>query len=112
MGVEVSVETRKLSKLIRDLAPQQITALLMRAGFMAEAGARIAAPVDTGILRNSLRTEKTGPKEVSVGSNVEYAPFVEMGTRFMQARAYLEPAIKAAVEWLMRELLKVFRRAQ
>ncbi len=49
--------------------------------------------VDTGRLRNSItykavRTERA----VYIGTNVEYAPYVELGTRKMRARPYLKPA--------------------
>ncbi len=36
-------------------------------------------PVDTGTLRRSI-TYKVADKEAYIGTNVEYAPFVEFGT--------------------------------
>jgi HK97 gp10 family phage protein len=49
--------------------------------------------VDTGNLRNSLTHEVVG-KDVYIGTNVEYAPYVEFGTSKMQERPYLRPAVK------------------
>lgn len=54
--------------------------------------------VDTGRLRNSI-THQVGETEskepcVYVGTNVEYAPFIEFGTSRMAARPYLKPAIE------------------
>lgn len=48
--------------------------------------------VDTGNLRNSI-THDVGTDEVVIGTNVEYAPYVELGTRKMKARPFLRNAI-------------------
>lgn len=54
--------------------------------------------VDTGRLRNSITHQvgETDSKEpcVYVGTNVEYAPWVEGGTSKMKARPYLKPAVE------------------
>jgi hypothetical protein len=55
--------------------------------------------VRTGRLRASI-TWRPGQDDVSpyvdIGSNVLYAPYVELGTRRMAARPYLRPALQAA----------------
>ncbi len=55
--------------------------------------------VRTGRLRGSitwrLAADALSPY-VDVGTNVFYAPFVELGTSRMQARPFLRPALKAA----------------
>lgn len=50
-------------------------------GGMAEGYAKGLTPVKTGALRNSIthKVDKAG-KTVTVGSNVHYAPYVELGT--------------------------------
>lgn len=48
--------------------------------------------VITGRLRNSI-THKVSGDDVTVGSEVEYAEFVELGTRKAPAYPYLKPAI-------------------
>ena len=62
-------------------------------GGKAETYAKELCVVDTGNLRNSI-THQTDPAEkaVAIGSNVEYAPYVEMGTSRMKAQPYLRPA--------------------
>ena len=51
--------------------------------------------VRTGRLRNSITHEvETSEKAVYVGSNVEYAPYVELGTYRMAPRPFIEPAIE------------------
>jgi HK97 gp10 family phage protein len=47
-----------------------------------------------GNLRNSITHEVEG-KEAKVGTNVEYAPYVELGTSKMAAQPYLNPALEA-----------------
>lgn len=47
--------------------------------------------VDTGWLRNSIAHAVDGDAAY-IGTNVEYAPYVELGTVKMKARPYLRPA--------------------
>ena len=50
-------------------------------GDKAEYYAKELTPVDTGRLRNSITYDvKTDEKAVYVGTNVEYAEYVELGT--------------------------------
>lgn len=62
-----------------------------------EAEAKKRCPVRTGRLRASIHTGKIRDRVYFVGSNVEYAPFVEFGTRKMTARPYLRPAVRKVV---------------
>ena len=51
--------------------------------------------VRTGRLRNSISYGvDTDEPAVYIGSNVEYAPYVELGTSKMRARPYLKPAVE------------------
>lgn len=73
-------------------------------GEMVVQRARELCPVDTGRLRNSITHRMGGGgfsfpgmgasvgKEVTVGSNVEYAAYVELGTSKMDAQPFLRPA--------------------
>lgn len=81
-----------LSELILQAATSQIEKALEKVGMEAERNAKLACPVDTGRLRNSI--SHTHDKNTAyVGTNVEYAPYIEFGTSKMAARPYLEPAI-------------------
>lgn len=56
------------------------------------------APADTGRLRRSITrgnpyTTANG-QAIGVGTNLEYAPFQELGTKFMDPHPYLRPAIE------------------
>lgn len=62
-------------------------------GLAAEGYAKRACPVDTGNLRNSItHVVESGEDAVYVGTNVEYAPYVEMGTSRTAAQPFLRPA--------------------
>jgi HK97 gp10 family phage protein len=56
--------------------------------------ARQLVPVRTGHLRQSIYAE-VHEWIVRIGAEATYALFVEFGTRYMQARPYLYPAIQA-----------------
>lgn len=70
---------------------------LEKIGLTAEAYAKKDCPVDTGRLRNSI-THVTLPAKhaVYIGTNVEYAAAVELGTSHPKRKAhpYLRPAAK------------------
>ena len=57
-------------------------------------GAVENCPVDTGRLRQSITVKKLEPAVYSVGTNVEYAPYVEYGTRHQAPQPYFRPAIE------------------
>ena len=52
------------------------------------------APVDTGALRNSIRVEETRDG-AAVGTDLEYAPFVEYGHKGVPPHPFLSPAVEA-----------------
>ncbi len=91
MDIKFKMES-DFSDLIEQAAFSQIETALEKVGLMAERNAKIACPVDTGRLRNSI--SHTHDKNTAyVGTNVEYAPYVEMGTTNTKAQPYLKPAI-------------------
>jgi HK97 gp10 family phage protein len=72
---------------------------LARSAVKVEAAAIRLCPVDTGRLRSSITHQLTVDGQgllALVGTNVEYAIFVELGTRFSPAQPFLRPALRAA----------------
>ena len=61
-------------------------------GLTAEGFAKKKCPVDTGRLRNSISHAST-EDTAYVGTNVEYAVYVEMGTKNTKSQPYLRPAV-------------------
>lgn len=62
-----------------NLDEKKLNQILSQACLIVENQARRDAPVDNGVLRNSIRSEVEGKQGV-VGTNIEYAPYVEFGT--------------------------------
>lgn len=78
---------------------------LARRAIRVEAAAKMNASgppgpnVRTGRLRNSITWRLMMAPDglhAIVGSNVHYAPYVELGTSRMRARPFLRPALEAA----------------
>lgn len=104
-----------------EIESRALKALTM-CGMVVERAAKQLATVDTGLLRNSITWALAGKKpavqsykadkpkngviqtgeysgtapddglSVYVGTNVEYAPYVELGTSKQEAQPYLKPA--------------------
>ena len=70
-----------------------IAKALTKIGQQAEGNAKLICPTDTGRLKNSI-TNQIDMQEnaVYIGTNVEYAPYVELGTRRRDPHPYLRPA--------------------
>lgn len=70
-----------------------IAKALTMIGQQAEGYAKLVCPVDTGRLRNSITNQiDLQENAVYIGTNVEYAPYVELGTSRMSPHPYLKPA--------------------
>jgi HK97 gp10 family phage protein len=67
---------------------------LAKTAFDTESLAKLYAPVDTGNLMNSIAADKVRELTWRVTANAEYAIYVEIGTRRMDAQPYLEPALR------------------
>lgn len=76
----------------RDGLDAALTRALEKVGLVAEGYAKRLCPVDTGRLRNSITHAMEGSEAVVIGTNVEYAPYVELGTSRQKAQPYLRPA--------------------
>lgn len=91
MDIKIKME-HDFSDLIKQAAFSQINTALNKVGMMMERNAKMVCPTDTGRLKNSI-THTNDKNTAYVGTNVEYAPYVEMGTVNTDAQPYLKPAI-------------------
>ena len=101
-----------------DLIGNPVKDALTKAAIIVQNQAKVNATgrpgpfVQTGRLRGSISYSLEGaaiPSWARVGSDVEYAPFVEYGTSKMQSYAFLEPALeqrRADIEGLLVEAAK------
>ncbi len=76
MGLVVKDHTREFEDAFR----RQVRLALMECGAHAEGIAKALCPVATGRLHDSIVSEMDGDGKVVIGTNVEYAAFVELGT--------------------------------
>ena len=120
MSVEIKKDN---SKEILEKVKEAVLRGLVTCGLTAERYAKKLTPVDTGLLKNSITyaisgeeaaidtyTDKNGKnkrfysgtapeessdktKSVYIGTNVEYASMVEIGTLKADAQPFLKPAI-------------------
>lgn len=86
---------------VRENNAEQIEAAMNRAvakaltmiGQNAEGYAKMKCPTMTGRLKNSITNAiDMGEEAVYVGTNVEYGPYVELGTSRRDPHPYLRPA--------------------
>lgn len=91
--IEVKVTSHRQEAI--DLKNEAVARALEKMGLVAERYAKEYAPVDTGRLRNSI-THEASPDEgaVYIGTNVEYAPYQEFGTRYQSGTPFLRPAVE------------------
>lgn len=84
------------SKLVKEELEKRIPVILEALGIEAEGNAvteiTTMSAVDTGRLRGSISHAVSGD-DVYIGTNVEYAPYVELGTYKMASRPFLRNAI-------------------
>ena len=81
---------------------------LEAASLIVEGDAVLRAPVDTGNLRGSITHKVVSDDEAQVGTNVDYAEYVERGTKNMAAQPYLRPALdnnKARIEKMIGDVI-------
>lgn len=91
---DIKVEVKSNLKDIKEASDQSVKMALTICGLMAERYAKALCPVDTGRLRNSI-THQVDGKTLMVGTNVEYAPYVELGTSKNKGpRPYIRPSIE------------------
>lgn len=120
MAISVTIEDH--SKEFLEELKRRIPVALEECGLAAEGYAKRLCAVDTGLLRNSITHAVSGESPaissysdtageqhgeysgsapaasgsemaVYLGTNVEYAPYVEMGTRRTPAQPFIKPAV-------------------
>jgi len=77
----MQIEIMDNSSFAKDELQSAVLRALEKCGMTAEGNAKLLCPVDTGNLRNSI-THLVQPEEpaVYIGTNSEYAAYVELGT--------------------------------
>lgn len=88
---------------------QKTNQIVQKRTLEMEANAKNLAPVDTGHLRRSIKSDvnntSTGVRG-EVNANVEYAIYVEYGTVYQTAQPFFFPSFKAASEGFKTDIKK------
>ena len=106
--MEVLVKNSNID-LVKEELDNAIARALEAIGMQAENYAKMECPVDTGRLRNSITHEQENENTEVIGTNVEYAPYVEMGTSKSRAQSFLEPAVVEHVDEYKEIVLKILQ---
>ena len=107
-GVE---EFKKALEKLDSAMQRQIREQLAKWAVNVKDAAKQLAPVRTGYLRSSLYAEIQG-WTAKIGAEVSYAGFVEFGTRYMQARPYIYPALQKHLPQLEQIILEALDAAK
>lgn len=97
-------------KLIRNMDTSAVKTVVQKNGSEMQTKAQQKAPVDTGNLKRSIGLAmRDGGLTAEVEPTAEYAPYVELGTRFMNAQPYLKPAFDSQKEQFKKDMDKLVR---
>lgn len=90
----MNFEIKDNSDLTKKELQKALLVALEKCGLLAEGYAKKLCPVDTGGLRNSIAHAVAENEQAAyIGTNVTYAPNVELGTVRQKAQPYLHPAV-------------------
>ena len=97
-------------KLKKNVNMEDVKRAVRLNGGEMQTKAQLNAPVDTGTLKHSISLEITsGGMAAEVEPTAEYAPYVELGTRFMEAQPYLKPAFEEQAKKFEKDMKKLVR---
>jgi len=94
----------KLNPKINNIIKNKLEEGLIDAGKVLEKKVKNNAPVDTGKLRDSIKSEADG-LTVTVGTDVKYAKNVEFGTYKQSAN----PFFRVSIDTEKKDMLKQFK---
>ena len=97
-------------KLKKNVNMESVKKKVRQHGGQLQEKAQRNAPVDTGKLKGSIGIDITDAgMTAEVTPTAEYAPYVEPGTRFMEAQPYLKPAFNEQKEKFKKDMDKLVR---
>lgn len=92
------------SREIQQILARNLVDALNSIGFYVTGEAKDIVPKDTGRLRASIEHEiEPDRARVHIGSQVEYADYVEMGTYKQRSQPYLRPAAYDHIPEILRK---------
>lgn len=111
---ELKIKVEGIDKVIENIdkyndeIQNKIKQVLADGGMKIQTEAQNRAPVRTGALRASIEY-KPNELQVEVVAGVDYASFVEFGTRFMEPQPFLTPAFELVAPQIERDIKEVLQ---
>ena len=98
---------------IQDRIPRIAATSLLVGAEVVSSRAKELCPVITGNLMRSIHPELVSNTQVladiQVGTDVEYGPFIELGTVHMAAEPYLRPALDQTKDQVQHDVASAFQ---
>lgn len=104
-----NVDLNEVKKIVKTNGAEMQAEAQRNANFKGHyEGKKFVPP--TGTLRRSIGLEiKDGGMIAEVEPTAEYAPYVELGTRFMEAQPYLKPAFEKQSKQFRKDMNELVR---
>lgn len=107
-GVKIIGMEKLQKKLKQNVHMDDVKRVVRHNGAEMQEKAQRNAPVDTGTLKRSIGLDITdNGMTAEVEPTADYAPYVELGTRFMNAQPYLGPAFNEQKEKFKKDMKKL-----
>ena len=107
-GIKVVGIEKLQKKLKKNVQMEDVKRVVRHNGAEMQEKAQRNVPVDTGTLKRSIGLEITDSgMAAEVEPTADYAPYVELGTRFMDAQPYLKPAFDDQKEKFRKDMKKL-----
>lgn len=107
-GIKIVGIEKLQKKLKQNVRMDDVKRVVHKNGASMQMKAQRNAPVDTGYLKRSIGLEFTdGGMTAEVEPAAEYGPYVELGTRFMEAQPYLKPAFEEQSKEFRKDMQKL-----
>lgn len=118
MANEITIKVNGIPEALNSLRKyqtkkkEQVKDELRIGAFKVEGLAKDVVAVLTGRLKSSVTTDDSDIEKLimRVGTNVLYGPYVEFGTKHMEARPYLFPAFFAYENEIVKAIGRVLRK--
>lgn len=95
--IRIEIKMDELGQ-VKEMSDEAVARALEQCGALWESYAKQMAPVDTGRLRNSIEHHPEGTDTVVVETDVEYAIYQEMGTRYQSGTPFMKPSGESNID--------------
>ena len=99
-----------MNKLNKVVGEEAVMRGLQKGCLRVETTAKELCTVDTGYLRGSIRHDlHAGSLSGTIGTNVEYAPYIEFGSSGKSPQAFLYPALAENLDNVKEDIVEALR---